>query len=67
MNKSTKFALIIFLSIGAALIWGYQTGAVTIDWNGLFNGTLQSLVAGVILVPVTVIVYRFLYHRKSRS
>ena len=67
MNKSTKFALIIFLSIGATLIWGYQTRAVTIDWNGLFNGTLQSLVAGVILVPVTVIIYRFLYHRNSRS
>ncbi len=67
MKKSTKFALLIFMAIGATLFFGYHSGAVTIDWNGLFNGTLQSLVAGIILVPVTVIVYRFLYHKKSRS
>jgi len=65
MNKAQKFALFVLLAITVFLYVIYQTQAVTFDWNGMFNGTLQSLLSGVILIPITVLVYRFLYHRRS--
>lgn len=66
LTKTHKFTLIV-LGVSALILYiAWQTGTVSLDWNGMFNGTLQSIVGGFITMAMTIWVYRYLYHRKSK-
>ena len=67
MNKAQKFTIAVFAVVAVILYFSWQSQAFTIDVNGLLNGTLQSLVAGIILVPVAIVVNRYMYHRRSKN
>ncbi len=67
MTKAQKFTLLVLGGISVFLYAIYQTQMVSLDWNGMFNGTLQTIVGGFITMALTIWVYRYLYHRKSRS
>ena len=66
VSKTTKFTIVIFGSFVFLLVLANYFHAISIDVNGLLNSVLESLVAGVIMIPVTIWIYRYLYHRKSR-
>jgi len=66
-SKAQKFTLLVFAGFSVAILFAYQSGTFIVDWNGLFNGTLQSLIAGVVIIPLAILVNRYLYHRKSKN
>jgi len=66
-NKSQKFTLAVLGGTGLILFLLFQYGDVTLNLNDLFNGTLQTIVGGFITMALTIWVYRYLYHRKSKS
>ncbi len=67
MNQATKLTIVIFAAVFAGLWYAQSIGVFTLDVNGFFNGTLQSLVAGSFMVPVTIVIYRYFYHRRSKK
>ena len=67
LNKAHKFTLIVLIGTIAFLYGISQTQVVAVDWNSMFNGTLQTIVGGFITMTLTIVVYRYLYHRKSKT
>ena len=67
LTKAQKFTLLVIGAVTLILYITYQSGTVILDMNGMFNGTLQTIVGGFITMSLTIWVYRYLYHRKSRN
>jgi hypothetical protein len=67
MNKVSEMAIVIFGSTAVLLYFAFQNGSVQLDYSGLVNGTLQGMISGILLVPVTILLYRYRYHRKSKK
>lgn len=66
MTKAQKFTLIIIVGTIVFLVAMYQTQNVSLDWNGMFNGTIQTVVGTIIGAAVTIWLYRLIYHRGSK-
>ena len=67
LTQAQKFTLIVLVATIAFLYYITQTQSVTLDWNSMFNGTLQTIIGGFITMALTIWVYRYLYHRKSKN
>jgi len=66
VSKAQKFILFSLALIILVLFFAYQSGSVTMNWNDLFNGTIQTVLGSFIGMALTILVYRYLYHRGSR-
>jgi hypothetical protein len=65
LTKSYKFTLLTLAIVVVILYISWNTGSVSVDWNGMFNGVLQGTVVGFLTMALTIIVYRKIYHNKS--
>lgn len=67
LSKAQKFALAVIVGLAVVLYASWSTGTVSLNWNDLFNGTLQTILGSFIGMAITIWVYRFLYHRGSKK
>ena len=54
-----------FLAVAAIIFTASQFEVINIGWNDLVNGLLRDTISVVLGSVFTIIVYRYLYHRKS--
>lgn len=66
-NKAQKFAALVVVGVAAGLYLIQHTQAVTLDWNGMFNGVLQTIIGTFIGAAFTITIYRKLYHGRSKD
>ncbi len=66
MNNAQKFLILVFGVVAILMFYAYQTGTVVLNWNDFFNGTLQTFFAVILSMASTMVLYRYLYHRKSK-
>lgn len=66
VSKAQRFAVFALALIAFVLFLAYASGSVSVNWNDLFNGTIQTVLGSFIGMALTIVVYRYLYHRGSR-
>lgn len=66
-TKAQKFAAGIIAATALFLLYINYTYSLTVNWNTIFNDLLTEVIAGFVIMALTIFTYRYLYHGRSRK